>query len=130
MSYYEALPIYRSAMDVAARVDRAVQRFAKGHKHTLGARLREATIDVVVLIARCNRRAERASALSLLCDRVEELKLMINLGKEVQAFASFKQFAEVMDQVVALARQAEAWRRATAANRGPEPDQRPPQRGP
>jgi hypothetical protein len=121
-SYYEALPIYKAAMDVVVRIDGAVQRFAKGHKYTLGARLRETTVDIVVLIARCNRRAERARELPVLCDRVEELKLLINLGKEVKAFASFNQFAEVMDQVVALARQAEAWRRATVASIGPEPE--------
>jgi hypothetical protein len=45
-SYYEALPIYKVAMDVAVRVDAVVQRFAKGHKHTLGSRLRETTLDV------------------------------------------------------------------------------------
>jgi hypothetical protein len=40
-SYYEALPIYKVAMDVAVGVDAVVQRFAKGHKYTLGGRLRE-----------------------------------------------------------------------------------------
>jgi hypothetical protein len=126
-SYYEALPIYKAAMDIAVRVDAVVQRFAKGHKYTLGGRLRDTTLDVVVLVARCNRRAERARELPVLCDRIEELKLMVNLGKEVKAFASFKQFAEVMDQLVTLARQAEAWRRATVANINvrPEPG-RPP----
>jgi hypothetical protein len=39
-SYYEALPIYKVAMDVAVRVDAVVQRFAKSHKYTLGGRLR------------------------------------------------------------------------------------------
>jgi len=78
-SYYEALPIYKAAMDVAVRVDAVVQRFAKGHKYTLGGRLRETTLDVVVLVARCNRRAERARELPVLCDRIEELKLMVNL---------------------------------------------------
>lgn len=58
--YYEALPIYKAAMDVAVQVDAVVQRFAKGHKYTLGSRLRDATLDIVMLIARCNRRAERA----------------------------------------------------------------------
>jgi hypothetical protein len=28
-SYYEALPIYKAAMDVAVRIDAVVQRFAK-----------------------------------------------------------------------------------------------------
>ena len=31
-SYYEALPIYKVAMDVAVRMDTVVQRFAKSHK--------------------------------------------------------------------------------------------------
>jgi hypothetical protein len=30
-SYYEALPIHKVAMDVAARVDAVVQRLGKGH---------------------------------------------------------------------------------------------------
>jgi hypothetical protein len=96
-SYYEAMPIYKAAMNVAVRVDGAVRRFAKGHKYTLGARLRDTAVDVVVLIARCNRRVDRVRELPGLCDRIEELKLMINLGKEVKAFASFNQFVEVRD---------------------------------
>jgi hypothetical protein len=51
-SYYEALPIYKVAMDVALRVDAVVQRFGKGHGYTLGGRLRETTLDVVMLVAR------------------------------------------------------------------------------
>jgi hypothetical protein len=81
-SYYEALPIHKAAMDVAVRVDAVVQRFAKSHKYTLGGRLRETALDVVVLVARCNRRADRARELPVLCDRIEELKLMVNLGRE------------------------------------------------
>jgi dTDP-D-glucose 4,6-dehydratase len=51
-SYYEALPTYRVAMDVGVRVDAVVQRFGKGHKYTLGGRLRETTLEIVMLIAR------------------------------------------------------------------------------
>ncbi|MBN2575723.1 MAG: hypothetical protein JXP73_14245 [Deltaproteobacteria bacterium] len=80
-SYYEALPIYKVAMDVVIRVDAVVQRFAKGLKHTLGSRLREITLDLVMLIARSNRRAERARQIPLLCDLIQDLKLMLKLGK-------------------------------------------------
>ena len=81
-SYYEVLPIYKAAMDVTVRVDAVVQRLATGRKYTLGGRPRETAFDVVVLVARRNRRAERARELPVLCDRIEELKLMVNLGKE------------------------------------------------
>jgi hypothetical protein len=33
-STYEALPIYKVAIDIAVRVDAVVQSFAKGHKYT------------------------------------------------------------------------------------------------
>jgi 23S rRNA-intervening sequence protein len=107
MSYYEGLPIYRAAMDVTVKVDRLLQRFPKGQKYSLGTQLRTATVEVVTLVARANRRTDRDRLLAVLCDRIEDLKLLINIGKEVQAFASFNQFAERMDEVVTLARQAE-----------------------
>ena len=81
-SYREALPIYKAAMDVAVRVDAVVQRFAQSHKYALGGRLRETAFGVVVLVARCNRLAEWTRELPVLCDRIEELRLMVNLGKE------------------------------------------------
>ena len=49
-SHYEALPIYKAAMDVAVRVDAVVQRLSKGHKYTLGGRLRKTAFDEVVLV--------------------------------------------------------------------------------
>ena len=99
-SYYEALPIFRAAMDCAVRVDAAVQKFPKGHKYTLGARLRNTTADIVLDVARANRREGRAEALATLTDRVEELKLLLNLGKEVKAFWSLDSYAQVVNQVV------------------------------
>lgn len=123
-SYYEALPIFRAAMDAAVRIDAAVQRFPKGHRYTLGNRLRELSAEVLVLVARANARSERVQALGVLCERVEELKLVAQLGKELRAFDSFKRFTEVMEQVVSLARQAEAWRRSSTSSSSrerPEP---------
>ena len=79
-SYYEALPIYRAALDTAVAVDRAVQRFGKGHKYTLGAQLRTAPADILIGVARSNRRDGRAEALVLLCDRIEELKPLLHPG--------------------------------------------------
>jgi len=119
-SYYEALPIFRAAMDAAVKIDAAVLQFSRGHKYSLGTKLRDASADILVLVARANRRDERPRWQATLCDRIEELKLLLQLGKEVNAFESFQRFTEVIEQVVGLARQAEAWRRSTSNSR-PEP---------
>ncbi len=120
-TYYEALPIYKAAADLVVLVDNVVRTFERYHKYTLGARLRDATVDIALLVARANRKHDREQLLPVLCERVEELKLLVNLGKEVRAFASFAQFVEVMEQVVLLARQAEGWRRSQSRRSGPEP---------
>jgi hypothetical protein len=51
-SYYEALPIYKAAMEVAVLVNAVLQCLVKGHKYMLGGRLRETALDVVVLNGR------------------------------------------------------------------------------
>ncbi|WP_437568368.1 four helix bundle protein [Sorangium sp. So ce542] len=128
-SYYEGLPIYKSATDVVVSLDKVVRGFSRYHKYTLGSRMREAAIDVVMLVARANRREDRARLVPKLCHRVEELRLLINLGREVEAFSSFQQFAQVMEQVMGVTRQAEGWRKSMARSVGPEPKQPPPQGG-
>jgi hypothetical protein len=111
MNFYENLPIYKLATELAVRMDKVVRGFSRFHKYTLGSRLRESTLDLVLPVARANRREERVAALDLLCRQVEELKVMLNLGKELQAFQSFREFAQLMEQVVNIARQAEGWRK-------------------
>ena len=117
-SYYEALPIFRAAMDRAVRVDAAVQRFPKGHKYALGTKPRDASADVMVLVARSNRRAgARAGARGALRSGRGAEAAACSSGRRCTRSQSFKEFAEVMEQVVALARQAEAWRRSTRVPR-------------
>ena len=135
MGYYEALPIYRAAMDVVLRLEKEVGGFGRFHKYAIGARLRETALECVRLVSLAQRREGRAEALAALCERVDELRLYVNVGREVQAFASVQKAIGVMEQVVALARQAEGWRRSAAAvtprrgavaadGRGPEPVRR------
>jgi hypothetical protein len=97
MNFYENLPIYKLATEFAVRMDKVVREFSRFHKYALGARLRNSALDLVLLVARANRREERVAALDLLCRQVEELKVMLNLGKELQAFQSFREFAQLME---------------------------------
>ena len=120
MGYYQALPIYRAAMEAVTGVDAAVRDFPRYHKFAIGQRLRDASLEALVWVQRAHPRATRARALPRLCAAAEELKLLVQAAKEVKAFASFRAYAQVMEQVVRLARQAEAWR-AHESKRRPEP---------
>jgi len=90
----------------------AVRRFPRYHKYTLGSDLRRQALWVCRLVNRAwrdQRRRERH--LEHLVMAVDELKLLIQLGKELKAFASFGQFEEVSRVAVALGKQSGGWRR-------------------
>jgi hypothetical protein len=81
---YETLPIYRAATTLAVSMDRFVRGFSRFHKYTVGTRLRESSTNVVLLVGRAYRRGlDRSATLTTRCDAIEELKLLVNLGKEV-----------------------------------------------
>ena len=119
-SHYERLPIYKSAMDLALKIDGVAKKLPRYHKYTLGQELRQQAMDLVLFVARANRREDRAYWVTELCYRTEDLKITCNLGRELRAFNSFKQFAQVMQQVVDVSRQAQGWRRSLDSKR-PEP---------
>lgn len=59
-SYFEGLPVYKATADLVVRLDRTVRGFSRYHKYTLGARQRETAAELVLLVARANRREQRA----------------------------------------------------------------------
>ena len=116
MAYYEGLPIYRAAMDVVLAVEAEVKAFSRFHKYQVGARLRDAALECVRLVALAQRREGRLAAVTSLCEKVDELQLYVNVGREVKAFGSIQKAISVMEKVVVLARQAEGWRKSVAAS--------------
>lgn len=127
-SYYENLPIYKLALNLVVSVDSVVRQFPQYHKYVLGTELRLEALAILRKIAQANRRTTRVQQVAELCDQIEDFKLLCNVGKEVEAFQSFKQFSQVMEQVMHLARQGEGWRRKSQPLQGPESLELPPQR--
>jgi four helix bundle protein len=121
VGYYEALPIYKAAMDLVVALDGAVRKFSRFHKYTLGSQLRESALAVVLQVARGNQRLERDEALQLACQRAEEVKILLNVAKEVKAFHGFNEYVQLMERAVGVAKQAEGWRRSLNRTARPEP---------
>ena len=119
-SHYERLPLYKAAMDLMVRLDCVVRGFSRYHKYSIGSQLRDESLLLVGLVMQANVKENRIRKLSELCEHVERMKMLCNAAKEVQAWKSFKQFMQIMEQVVSIARQAEGWRKSLHSTR-PEP---------
>jgi hypothetical protein len=95
-------------------VEQSVRRFARYHKYTIGTQMRTQAMTVcrLVLRAQATTADERLAVVKDLHLAAEELKLLLQLGKEVHAFKSWAEFENGVELALAIARQAAGWRRA------------------
>ena len=119
----ETLPIWRDATRLAVDIEQAVRRFPRYHKYALGADLRRQAMNVCRSVTRAfhaKSSEERERMLDRLVMAVEDLKLSIQLAKELETFASFAEFARVAALAVDVGKQNGGWRKSARAKARPE----------
>ncbi len=116
MARYEHLPIYRDALNLAVHFEKMVAGFSRYHKYTLGTEMRNASRQAVKLVIHANNQTDKLLALQELREHLEELLLLIRLGKEVQAFKSFNAYSQVVELTAKVCRQNEGWLKSLRAS--------------
>jgi hypothetical protein len=109
---YKQLPLWRDSNRFLIEIEQAVRAFPRYHKYTLGSELRKQAMTICRLVARaaqCNDAPGRERLIEQLVWQVEDSKLSLQLGKELEAFASFAQFCRLAEQAVALGKQSGGW---------------------
>jgi hypothetical protein len=93
-------------------VEGAVRQFPRYHQYTLGAELRQQAMQVCRWVARAapvRDAHQRVPILEPCVWPVEDLKMSVQLGKKLEAFASFAQFQRLAGQAVVLGKQSGGW---------------------
>ncbi len=111
-SRYRQLPLWRDATRLAVELENAVRQFPRFHKYAIGSDLRRQALAVCQRVARaaqCADAAQRNRHIEQLVWQVEDLKITLQLAKEVEAFASFAQFQSLAELAVALGKQSGGW---------------------
>jgi len=114
----ENLPIYKSALSLAVYMETIVRGFEKYHKYTMGVDLRVKSKALLFDISRANLSANKVRDLVVLRDTCEEMKMLIQLSKELKAFKDFKQFEHSSLLSVTVCKQAQAWLKASQRSLG------------
>ena len=103
-------PAVRLAEGIARDIEQAAARFARIHRYTFGADLRLRAWNVLRTANRAARdRINRSKWLEQLVWEIDELKLSLQLGKQLQVFASFGQFEALARAAVDLGNQVGGW---------------------
>ena len=118
MAQYEHLPIYKKAYDLTLYFDKIVRNFSRYHKYQIGAELRELSREVLRLIRRANDAADKTPILLQNRERLEDLKITVRLGRDLQAFQNFNSFEYSINEVVDLCKQNEGWLKSVRPKSG------------
>src|SRR5690606_6152985 len=103
---FDAPPIVKLAERVMRELEEVVRGFPRYHKYTVGTDLRNDARDVARLAHRAWRDSGRKGYwIDSLVFAVDNLKLTLQLSKEVRAFKSFAQFEALARTVSDLGRQ-------------------------
>ena len=105
-------PLWRDANRLLLTIEQTVRDFPRYHKYTLGTDLRRQAMTVCRLVRRASPRGDdQFDRVTRLVEAVDDLKLQIQLGKELHAFQSFKQFQALTELVVTVGKQSGGWRK-------------------
>jgi hypothetical protein len=106
-SAYEGLPVYKAALDLVVYFETIVRGFARYHKYTVGTELRNLSYAVLVLISQANTKTDRVGKLLLVLDKLQELKIRIQVCAEIKAFHNPNSFSTSMRMIVNVSKQCE-----------------------
>ncbi len=99
-------PIVKLAEQSAVSIEKAVAGFPRLHRYTHGAVLRVRAMDVWESAVRAWRQRERqAELVDQLSEKIDGLKLAMQLGRQIGAFRSSGEFEAVYRAVADLGRQ-------------------------
>lgn len=113
------MPLWRDANRLLLLIEDVVRHFPRYHKYTLGSDLRKQAMNINRWIARAvHDRAGRVRHIKRLIFSIDDMKVLIQLGKELKVFPNFKVFQTLAELAVGLGRQSGGWQRRVRPESG------------
>lgn len=114
MALYSTLPIYRVTYELLQVVTRITKDMPRDYKQSLGNKVREECVELVVLIYRANCSRNKRPSLELLQERLQVAELLLRLSKDMRLIST-KQFAQTVELTDQIGRQASGWLKSTSS---------------
>ena len=109
MAQYKHLPIYKTTYDLLQLITKKTKSFPKEFKYSLGDKLRNECIDMVVLIYKINSTSSgRKEYLKQMLERLQVVELILRLSKDMHLI-NVESFSEIVLLTDSLSRQSQGW---------------------
>jgi len=112
MALHTHLPIYKVAYDLLVVITRLAKNMPRDFKKSIGERLRDECLEIVVLIFRANVAQDKGKHLVILLERLQVAELLLRLSKDMHLI-SVEQYAVAIGLTDSAGKQANGWRRSS-----------------
>ncbi len=116
MAQYRHLPIYRLTYELLQRVMVVTKSFPREYKFTLGQKIKDEVVDIILLIYRANSATNKANHIEILLERLQVVELLLRLCHDMKLMP-VKSYAAVIEMTESLAKQAYGWRKSTSGSK-------------
>jgi len=111
MAIHTQLPIYKVAYDLLDVVTDLVRNMPRDFKQSIGGKISQECVEIVVLIFRANCAKEKAPHLGELIERLQVAELLLRLSRD-KRLISTKGYAKAVELTDSIGKQANGWRRS------------------
>lgn len=115
MALHTQLPIYKVAYDLLTVATAVTKNMPRDFRGSIGAKIRDECVDLVVLIFRANSSRDKVPHLDTLIERLQVTELLFRLSRDLH-FVSIGQYAQVIQLTDSIGKQASGWRKSSAAS--------------
>lgn len=113
MSLYENLPVYKQAKDMTVYFYKIVRHFDRYNKYDIGQEIKYLARKTLSLITKANIKQTRKEYLTMAIDNLEELKITLNIAKDLEVFKNkTHSFGVATKLVIEVLKQCEGWLRS------------------
>ncbi len=113
MGMHTDLSIYKASMGLLHIATNMTRNIPRDLKQSLGKRVIDECIDVLMLIARANSTQDKRPHLIELIERIQVVEFLMRLFKE-NRFISVDQHSKAIEITESIGKQANAWKRYAA----------------
>jgi hypothetical protein len=109
MAIHTTLPIYKVAYDLLDAITDLSKNMPRDFKQSIGGKLRDECVEIVVLIFRANVSRDKAPHLISLVERLQVSELLLRLSRD-KRLISTGQYAKAVELTGSIGKQANGWR--------------------
>lgn len=108
MAKYDTLPIYKATYDVLLRTMHAISHFPREYKYSLGEKIQNEMIELVISIYKANSNHNKREFLSRMQEQIQLIYLLLRISHDMKLMPTEK-YAGIVEIIDEVASQAKGW---------------------